>query len=391
MTEPAAPWPHARSSRDGIVAQFGASRADLVGCALVTGDPLADAAVVEIHSGQPGVNAALNAGVRHGLESLTDAPPAVAALLASTQTRPASVDDELVDHGSTPFFSAPTPVHMVSLSAGALVRAYESPSIATVLATTGRLIDGAQRRLEETGKWLTAQMLPGALRPGQPGYIATLQVRMLHAHMRHLARSRGYDEAAFGAPINQVDLARTWMDFTVTSYGFEEILGYGYTASELATLYRYWQFAANVLGIDHRLVEGISNNEQARRVDDLFQAVTGPPIEESGTLAAATISSMSSMMHDVINVPCGMATPVLRALVRRYHGDTMLDELRVPRAPAANALLGPAIHVLRTRRARLRQDAAAWQAAQEKNIATARELLHADPQPAAYEQQAAQE
>jgi hypothetical protein len=226
---------------------------------------------------------------------------------------------------------------------------------------------------------------------GRHGLYATLQVRMLHAHMRRLACSRGYDEAAFGAPINQVDLARTWMDFTVTSYGFEEMLGYAYTASELATLYRYWQFAAHVLGIDHRLVEGISNNEQARRVDDLFQAVTGPPIEESATLAAATITSVSSMMHDVINVPSGMATPVLRALVRRYHGDTMSDELRVPRAPVADALLGPAIHVLRTRRARLRQDAAAWQAAQEKNIATARELVHADPQPAAYEQQAAQE
>jgi hypothetical protein len=213
MTEPTAPWPHARSSRDGIIAQFGASRAGLVGWALVTGDPLADAVVEEIHSGQPGVNAALDAGVRHGLGSLTDAPPAVAALLASTETR---------------------------------------------------------------------------------------------------------------------------------------------------------------------------------RVDDLFQAVTGPPIEESGTLAAATIGSMSSMMHDVINVPSGLATPLLRALVRRYHGDTMSDELRVPRAPAATALLGPAIRVLRTRRARLRQDAAAWQAAQEKNTATARELLRADPQPAAYEQQAAQ-
>jgi hypothetical protein len=109
MTEPAAHWPHARSSRDGIMAQFGASRADLVGWALVTGDPLADAVVEEIHSGEPGVNAALNEGVRHGLESLTDAPPAVAALLASAQTQPASADDELVDHGTAPFFSAPTP------------------------------------------------------------------------------------------------------------------------------------------------------------------------------------------------------------------------------------------------------------------------------------------
>jgi hypothetical protein len=390
MTEPTPPWPPARSSRAGILAQFGASRADLVGGALVTGDPLADAVVEEIHSGRPGVNVVLNAGIRHGLESLPDPPPAVAALLAATETRPPFVDDELVDHGTAPFFSVPTPVHMVSLSAGALVRVYESPSIATVLATTGRLIDGAQRRIEETGKWLMAQMLPGALRRGEPGYVATLQVRMLHAHMRRLARHRGYDEAAYGAPINQVDLARTWMDFTVTSFGFEEMLGFGYTASELATLYRYWQLAAHVLGIDHRLVEGISNNEQARRVDDLLQAVTGPPIEESGALASATIHSISSMMHDAVKIPSGMATAALQALVRRYHGDAMCDELRVPRAPVADALLGPAIRLLRTRRARLRVDAAAWSAAQEKNLAGSRELVHAGTQPAAYEQQAAQ-
>jgi hypothetical protein len=95
------------------------------------------------------------------------------------------------------------------------------------------------------------------------------------------------------------------------------------------------------------------------------------------------------MVHDVINVPPWMAIPALRALVRRYHGDTMSDELRIPRVPVADALLGPAIHVLRTRRTRLRQDPAAWQAAQEKNIAAARVTVHADTQPAEYEQQAA--
>src|SRR5260370_28121100 len=119
---------------------------------------------------------------------------------------------------------------------------------------------------------------------------------MVYAQRRRLGRSRGYDESAFGAPINQVDLARTWMDFTVTSYGFEEMLGYGYTASELATLYRYWQLAAHVLGIDHRLVEGISNNEQAGPGHGPLQAVTRPPIEETGHLAAAPINSLSSMV-----------------------------------------------------------------------------------------------
>ena len=37
---------------------------------------------------------------------------------------------------------------------------------------------------------------------------------------------------------NQVDLARTWMDFTVTSLQAEESMGFGLTTSETATLYR---------------------------------------------------------------------------------------------------------------------------------------------------------
>jgi hypothetical protein len=48
---------------------------------------------------------------------------------------------------------------------------------------------------------------------------------MMHAHMRRLARDRGFDETAHGVPINQVDLARTWMDFTLTSLTAEERLG----------------------------------------------------------------------------------------------------------------------------------------------------------------------
>src|SRR5207245_10156667 len=102
----------------------------------------------------------------------------------------------------------PAAVHLISLSAGALIRVYESPSIAAVLATTGRLVDGADRRIRETGKWVATAMLPGSLRVGQPGYQATVQVRLLHANMRRLVRSRGFDETAYGTTINQVDLDR---------------------------------------------------------------------------------------------------------------------------------------------------------------------------------------
>src|SRR5260221_4732595 len=138
----------------------------------------------------------------------------------------------------------PPAVHLISLSAGALIGVDESPSIAAVLTATGRLVDGADRRIRETGKWVATAMLPGSLRVGQSGYVATLQVRMLHANMRRLVRARGFDESAYGTPINQVDLARTWMDFTVTSLQAEESMGYGLHTSQTGTPYPSWWLRA---------------------------------------------------------------------------------------------------------------------------------------------------
>jgi hypothetical protein len=370
-------WPHARGTRSSLIAQFGADRADLAGWALTTGDPLADAVVADIHDGRPQARQAVQLGIRHGLDSLVDPPDSVAAFLTDTERLPDHADGDLLDHGSAPFFTMPPAVHLISLSAGALIRVYESPSIAAVLTTTGRLVDGADGRIRETGKWVATAMLPGSLRVGQPGYEATLRVRMLHANMRRLVRSRGFDEPAYGTPINQVDLARTWMDFTVTSLQAEESMGFGLTTSETATLYRYWWLLGHLLGIDARLIAGISTNEQARRVDELLQAVTGPLIPESAALAAATLGSITGELHDALKLPESIGSRALSALARRFHGDAIADELQIERSAAADVVISRAISVIRSHRLQARQDAERWQQNQEKYLAESRARLAA--------------
>jgi hypothetical protein len=388
-TEPEIPrsesaWPHGRGTRSSLIAQFGTDRADLAGWALTTGDPLADAVVADVHEAHPQARQAVQSGIRDGLDSLVDPPDSVVALLTDTERLPAYVDRDLLDHGSAPFYTMPPAVHLISLSAGALIRVYESPSIAAVLATTGRLVDGADRRIRETGKWVAIAMLPGSLRVGQPGYVATLQVRMLHANMRRLVRSRGFDERAYGTPINQVDLARTWMDFTVTSLRAEESMGFGLTTSETATLYRCWWLLGHLLGIDARLIEGISSNEQAGRVDELLQAVTGPLIPESATLAAATLDSIAGELHDALKLPESIGAKALSALARRFHGDAIADELQIESSGAADAVISRAISVIRSHRSKERQDAEQWQQNQEKYLAESRAQL-ADADHAQYE------
>ncbi len=377
-------WPHARGTRSGLVAQFGTDRADLARWALTTGDPLADAVVADIHDGHPQARQAVQLGIRDGLGSLVDPPESVVAFLSDTERLPAYADNDLLDHGTAPFYTMPPAVHLVSLSAGALIRVYESPSIAAVLATTGRLVDGADGRIRETGKWVATAMLPGSLRVGQPGYVATLQVRLLHANMRRLVRSRGFDEHAYGSPINQVDLARTWMDFTVTSLRAVESMGFALTTSETATLYRCWWLLGHLLGIDARLIEGISTNEQASRVDELLQAVTGPLIAESAMLAAATLDSITGELHNALKLPDPIASKALLALARRFHAEPNADELQIEPSRAADAVISRAVSLVRSHRLKERKNAERWLWNQEKHLAESRAIL-ADADDAQYE------
>ncbi len=375
MTNDLGPWPTERGLRSGLLLQFGDTRADLMHKALITGDPLADAVVVAIHEDGRHVRAQLQDGLANGLSSLTDPHPAIQDLLTHTEALPSYATDEVLDTGSLPFFTMPAATHMISLSAGALIRVYESPSIAEVLTTTGRLIDGAERRLRETGTWVNTAMLPGSLRVGQPGYVSTVQVRMLHAHMRRVAYNRGFDDAAYGVPINQVDLARTWIDFTVTSYEAEALMGFGLTTRETADLYRYWWVVAHLLGIDPALVEGIQTNDQAKRADELFQSVTGPLIPQASQLAHATLDSISELLNEALNVPERLGVAGLHSLARRFHPPGISEELGLQDSPVAKRALSTAINRVIAYRRKLRKDPEKWAAAQQKEIAQTRTVV----------------
>lgn len=335
------PWPTERGSYSGILVQFGQARAGLLRDALITGDPLADAVVEEIHADGRAIRAQLGDGVRDGLASVADPYPAVIALLTSTETLPSYATDWVLDEAPLPFFSMLAAAHIVSLSAGAIIRVYQSPSIAKVLTTTGRLVDGADRRIRETGKWMSTVMLPGSLAQGRRVTSPPSRCACSTPTCAISPVPAGSMRAPFGAPINQVDLARTWMDFTVTSISAEEKMGPGLTMRETADMYRYWWVEAHLLGVDTRLVEGISTNEEARRVDDLFQAVTGPLIAEASALATATLNSIADLLYEAINVPTSLGSAGLYNLARRFHPCQISDELGI----AENAMVGKTLEL----------------------------------------------
>ncbi|WP_158578494.1 oxygenase MpaB family protein [Spongiactinospora rosea] len=304
---------------------------------LGVGDPLADAVILEIDALGKESRRALNAGLADGLASLTGPPPAIAAFLRQMETVPAWVDPEMIRRGETAALSVPLLWFELSAMATALVHTYSSPAIARLLVQTGRLTTMAPRRLAETGMWTAQATMPGGLLRGAPGYQATAQVRLLHARMRHSALKRGWDTAEWGVPINQVDVARTWLDFALISYQAIAALGFELTEAEQHDMYRYWHYIGYLLGLDDEsFYRDITGHQAAAELMGLFDLTKHAPDENSRALTTAMIKAQvgSLAAHPQPLMSPADLTHLVHAILRSAYGDELSEQLGIPESTA---------------------------------------------------------
>lgn len=298
-------------------------RVDLLLRSLRVGDPLADAVIVEFDELGRSARAALQRGLTDGRASVPDAPPAVDALLAHVETVPSWVVSDLLDDGDRTSLAVPPHWRGLAFAGGSLAHTYRSPAIARLLVGTGRLTSTAPRRLAETGLWNASVVLPGGLRHGAPGYVQTVQVRLLHARVRASAMSHGWDVERWGLPINQADVARTWLDFTVVPFTLLEGVGHRLTGEEQSRLYRYWWYVGHLLGLDEEFFLDVEDHARAGELLDLLDSTSAAPDENSRALVAALFDAASANFAAAPQSPMDAAgwRDLLNAVAGRYHGD----------------------------------------------------------------------
>jgi hypothetical protein len=383
-------WPTHRGSETLVRAHVDDAMANRLGQGLYTGDPLADAVVAEMYTdvGET-TRRSLRHGIAAGLASLDNPTPAVAALLASTEAMPAYVDGDLLSSGSRPYFSVAPALQQIALTVGSLVNVYSSPAIAEVLSNTGRLVEGTERRVVETGKWLLGAMLPDELRPGRAGYEATFQVRMLHAHIRRSQLRHGHDVGAYGVPNNQADLTRTWLDFTYTPYAAVQRLGIDFTTDEFDQIYRLWWYVGHLLGVEPALYQGIRTQSDAKQLLDCIGLTNQPATERSARLTDAVLRVVAQILRDQTKMPAPLSRSLVNALAWRIHGDTQAHALRVPRSPLTT-LLPLAACKIRHDRAKLRKHPDRWNGRIDQILDSARVLLDAPDNPSQFQENLAQ-
>ena len=210
----AAPFPSRFTHLTAARGRFG-DRVDRLGAYLSRVDPLADAVAEAIEALPPGAGwEMVRTMPLAGSAAVPGAPEAMREFFAAVEHVPVWVDWGIDRFGGDALLRA-GPVGGLVLGLKSLVMAYTSPAGNKPLVFSGRMTEQASRRLNETARFVRATILPGGMRPRAPGWQLTLQVRLIHAHVRRMILATGrWDAAAWGAPINQHDEAGTSLLFS---------------------------------------------------------------------------------------------------------------------------------------------------------------------------------
>ncbi len=267
--------------------QFG-NRVERLGAMLGEGDPLADEAAAVLSTLPPPER-------REVLSQLTAGalPPSAPAPLRRLSEHihhvPFWVDEARCDRGGTAFLRTGIFGGFV-LAFRSLVMGYCSPAGNKPLTFSGRLKTAAPRRLSETSHFVEAVCLPGGMRPGAPGFAAAVRVRLMHAQVRRFLRlSPRWNTQAWGAPINQLDMAGTVMLFSLEVVDGLRLLGVQLSPAEVEELLHLWRYTGYVLGVREELLP--ATEAEARTLWGLITCTQALPDEDARALADALLQS----------------------------------------------------------------------------------------------------
>ena len=318
---------------------------ELLGRALLQSDELADAWLdAALALGREQSGRMLEQAARNGVASVPDAPAALVALLSPLEMVPLWVDLDKLRLGGTTYRRTGIFGHFVLADFG-LMGGYRSAAVAKTLMMTGKLRYGATERLIHTGRFVTAATEPGDILPGRPGYVSTLQVRMVHAYVRRtLLASADWKTEAWGLPINQSDTLGTNLLFSIGFLEGCKKWGLRFSAEEIDAVLHLWRYIGYLIGIDQALLP--VDEATARRALYLVGCSQPDPDDDSEQLAQALYQVPLSFDRPPWAKRIIAAEMRLRvSMTRRILGDNAVDQLGLPKS-RLRALLPPMVAVI---------------------------------------------
>lgn len=334
------------------------------------GDPLADAALADYRQARPDVQALLEQGIRHGSHNIRGLPETFKQLLQDSEAAASSFSPQKFELAMQPYrWIGPTWIS-ITLGPGSLAHTYSDPAIAAVLMRTGNLLAQAvSRRLLETQLWKISVIKPGGLAIGSPGYVNTLQVRLLHARVRATLLQRGWSspDGQRAVPIDQWQMLRTWLDFTAVPFSAFERIGFGLTNEQIQRLYDAWRVVGHLLGMDADLLANVTDHDVALELLAMVDGQLHQPDDNSRVLTQAMLGAVGNRLAPVLKYPADVSVMLMGSCCRLFHGDDMADKLGV-QSNWTEALLPMMADANRFRMRRIEDEPAFRQTVQQQSL-----------------------
>lgn len=318
-------------------ARFG-DRVDRLAPFLLRTDPLADEAVAAMAELPPGQGFAfLEQMLERGDSAGAAAPPALRTFVAEASRVPAWVDWPTIEHAGEVLYRGGALGGLV-LGAMALPIGYASPGGNKPLVFSGRLTEQAPRRLNETSRFVQAVCRPGGMQKGADGFNITLKVRIMHANVRRmLLRSGRWDEARWGAPINQHDMVGTTLLFSEILLQGLCRFGMMISHDEAERYMQLWRYVGYLMGVDLELLP--CSRLEAQSLGYLIEATQGEPDDDSRALVRALVDSpLAAATNEKERRIAVIRSRLGRGLVRGLVGDELADKLGVGPTPWQSAM-----------------------------------------------------
>ena len=310
--------------------RFG-DRVDRLGPFLTKVDEPADRVVEAIESLPRGEGWRLfEQGLRGGSRAIPSAPAAMRHLLDEVAEIPAWVDWDTCDRGGAMLMRVGALGGAV-LGSHSLVLGYASPAGNKPLVLSGRLKEQALKRLNETARFVQAVCRPGGMRPFAEGWQITVKVRLIHAQVRRMILKSGkWSESAWGAPVNQHDMAGTTLLFSIAMMTGLRKLGVRIDSEEGERYIHLWRWVGRTIGVHDALLP--VSEPDAMRLADLIAATMGTPDQDSRDLTkalfdAAWDGAVTSKQRRDAARKVVFGTTLCRELI----GNEIADQLAVPR------------------------------------------------------------
>ena len=274
-------------------------------------DTLADAVVEDFSCMRPGEGSAVLAlALSQGIEKVPHAPVSVRELFADLQRTPLWVDWDEIEYGANAFMRT-GPFGPAALMCHSLPTGYLDPLSSKPLVFSGRLVQRARRRLDETAGFVYECCKSGGLQPGSRGYQVTIRVRLMHAQVRRLLLKSGrWDIAHWGQPINQWQMLGSNVLFSLAVIRALRRWGLYISPKEEQAMYAIWRYNGFLLGIDRDILPATAN--ECSRILEVLELNRQPADEPSVQLMASLLDAGSSMAVDVVSLPM---RPLIRSML----------------------------------------------------------------------------